>query len=339
MAIKVGINGFGRIGRNILRAALGRPRHFDFVAVNDITDAATLAHLLKYDSVLGTLQARRQGPGRRHRGERPAGEGAVREGSGVAPLEGAGRRRGVRVHRPVHQARRRREAPGGGREEGDRHGPGEGARPHDRARRQRRAPTTRRPTTSSRTPPARPTAWRRSAKVMHESFGIPQGLDDDRALVHQRPEPAGPAAQGPAPRARGGAVDHPDDDRRGDCALGEVLPALKGRLDGIAMRVPTPNVSVVDLVGDRREEDERRGGERRVQDGGRRPAEGHPRSTVEEPLVSIDFRGNPHSSIFDAPFTKVIDGDFVKVLSWYDNEWGYSSRCVDLLKYIDKTGL
>ena len=118
-----------------------------------------------------------------------------------------------------------------------------------------------------------------------------------------------------------------------------MLPELKGKLDGIAMRVPTPNVSVVDLAALARQEDDRRGGERRVQGGGRRPAEGHPRVLDDEPLVSIDFNGNPHSSIVDAPYTKVMDGDFVKVLSWYDNEWGYSSRCVDLLRFLVKKGL
>ena len=111
-----------------------------------------------------------------------------------------------------------------------------------------------------------------------------------------------------------------------------MLPELKGKLDGFAMRVPTPNVSVVDLSA-RRQEDDRRRGERRAARGRPGPAQGHPRLSDEE-LVSIDFNGNAHSSIVDAPYTKVMDGDFVKVLSWYDNEWGYSSRCVDLLRKL-----
>ena len=121
-------------------------------------------------------------------------------------------------------------------------------------------------------------------------------------------------------------------------AVGEVLPELKGKLDGIAMRVPTPNVSVVDLARPVDKKTIEGRGQRRVQGGGRRRLKGI-LQYVEEPLVSIDFRGNEHSSIVDAPYTTVMDGDFVKVLSWYDNEWGYSSRCVDLLPFLEKKGL
>ena len=121
-------------------------------------------------------------------------------------------------------------------------------------------------------------------------------------------------------------------------AVGEVLPELKGRLDGFAMRVPTPNVSVVDLAAIL---DKKTTGEevnaalKEAADG---PLKGILAYSTDE-LVSIDFKGNPHSSIVDAPYTKVMDGDFVKVLSWYDNEWGYSSRCVDLLRLLVKKGL
>ena len=116
------------------------------------------------------------------------------------------------------------------------------------------------------------------------------------------------------------------------------MPEIKGRLDGIAMRVPTPNVSVVDLVVivDKKTSAEA------VNAAFKTAADGPLKGIleyVEAPLVSIDFRGNPHSSMVDAPYTKVMDGDFVKVLAWYDNEWGYSSRCVDLLKFIVKKGL
>ena len=116
-------------------------------------------------------------------------------------------------------------------------------------------------------------------------------------------------------------------------AVGEVLPALKGKLDGISMRVPTPNVSVVDLVAilDKKvTADEINAALKAAADG---PMKGI-MQFVTEPLVSIDFRGNPHSSIIDAAYTKVLDGDFVKVMAWYDNEWGYSNRCVDLLKKL-----
>ena len=117
-------------------------------------------------------------------------------------------------------------------------------------------------------------------------------------------------------------------------AVGEVLPELKGKLDGFAMRVPTPNVSVVDLNVARRQEDDGRRGQRRAPRGGERARSRASSRVSDDELVSIDFSGNPHSSIVDAPYTKVMDGDFVKVLSWYDNEWGYSSRCVDLLRQI-----
>jgi glyceraldehyde 3-phosphate dehydrogenase len=121
-------------------------------------------------------------------------------------------------------------------------------------------------------------------------------------------------------------------------AVGEVLPELKGKLDGIAMRVPTPNVSVVDLAAVL---DKKTSGEE-VNAAMKAAADGPLKNIleyIEAPLVSIDFRGNPHSSILDSSYTSVMDGDFVKILSWYDNEWGYSSRCVDLLRLIVKKGL
>jgi glyceraldehyde 3-phosphate dehydrogenase len=121
-------------------------------------------------------------------------------------------------------------------------------------------------------------------------------------------------------------------------AVGEVLPELKGRLDGFAMRVPTPNVSVVDLNA---LVDKKTTGEA-VNAALREASEGRLKGILaysDAELVSIDFKGNPHSSIVDAPYTRVMDGDFVKVLSWYDNEWGYSSRCVDLLLDIAAKGL
>jgi glyceraldehyde 3-phosphate dehydrogenase len=121
-------------------------------------------------------------------------------------------------------------------------------------------------------------------------------------------------------------------------AVGEVLPELKGKLDGFAMRVPTPNVSVVDLAAildKKATADDVNAALKRAADG---PMKGILEYSTEE-LVSIDFKGNPHSSIVDAAYTKVMDGDFVKVLSWYDNEWGYSNRCVDLLRLLVKKGL
>ena len=176
------------------------------------------------------------------------------------------------------------------------------------------------------------------AKVLHEKFGIRKGwmttihsYTNDQQLLdlpHKDMRRARAAALSIIPTTTGAAK-----------AMGEVMPEMKGKLDGISMRVPTPNVSVVDLaVAGRQEDDAPRKSTRRSR---RRPTVRSRASSQydDEPLVSIDFRGNPHSSILDAPYTGVMDGDFVKVLSWYNNEWGYSNRCVDLLRYLAKKGL
>jgi glyceraldehyde 3-phosphate dehydrogenase len=175
------------------------------------------------------------------------------------------------------------------------------------------------------------------AKVLHQTFGIRKGwmttihsYTNDQNLLdlpHKDLRRARAAALSMIPTTTGAAV-----------AVGEVLPELKGKLDGFAMRVPTPNVSVVDLAAI---VDKKTTGEevnavlQKAADG---PLKGILAVSTEE-LVSIDFKGNANSSIVDAPYTKVMDGDFVKVLSWYDNEWGYSNRCVDLLRLLIKKGL
>ena len=170
------------------------------------------------------------------------------------------------------------------------------------------------------------------AKVLHESFGIKKAwmttvhaYTNDQNLLdlpHKDLRRARAAAMSIIPTTTGAAK-----------AVGEVLPALKGKIDGISMRVPTPNVSVVDLVAllDKKVTAEE------VNAALKAAADGALKGIMQfvtEPLVSIDFRGNPHSSIVDADYTKVMDGDFVKVMAWYDNEWGYSSRCVELLKKL-----
>ena len=175
------------------------------------------------------------------------------------------------------------------------------------------------------------------AKVLHQSFGIRKGwmttvhsYTNDQNLLdlpHKDLRRARAAAVSIIPTSTGAAT-----------AVGEVLPELKGRLDGIAMRVPTPNVSVVDLAAilDKKTTTEE------VNAAFKAAANGPMKNLLqytEEPLVSIDFRGNSHSSILDSQYTSVMDGDFVKVLAWYDNEWGYSNRCVDLLKLMTSKGL
>jgi glyceraldehyde 3-phosphate dehydrogenase len=175
------------------------------------------------------------------------------------------------------------------------------------------------------------------AKVVHEQFGIRKGwmttihaYTNDQNLLdlpHKDLRRARAAGLSMIPTTTGAAS-----------AVGEVLPELKGRLDGFAMRVPTPNVSVVDLnvLVDKKTNAQE------VNDALRAAADGALKGILaysDAELVSVDFRKNPHSSIIDAPYTKVMDGDFVKLLSWYDNEWGYSSRCVDLLHKLVEKGL
>ena len=170
------------------------------------------------------------------------------------------------------------------------------------------------------------------AKVLHDSFGLRKGwittvhaYTNDQNLLdfpHQDLRRARAAALSIIPTTTGAAK-----------AVGEVLPALKGKLDGISMRVPTPNVSVVDLAAILEKSvtaEEINAALKAAADG---PMKGI-MQFVTEPLVSIDFRGNPHSSIIDAAYTKVLEGDFIKVMAWYDNEWGYSNRCVELLKRL-----
>jgi glyceraldehyde 3-phosphate dehydrogenase len=335
MAVKVGINGFGRIGRNIMRAALGN-KEFDFVAVNDLTNAATLAHLLKYDSVLGNLKARVEvrDDGIAVDGDQfkvlsfrdPAqlpwkdlGVDVVFESTGLfTDRDSAAKHVAAGAKRVVITAPAKKPditvVMGVNHEK------------YDPAKHQIISNAS--CTTNCLAP---------VAKVLHETFGIKRGwmttvhaYTNDQQLLdlpHKDLRRARAAALSIIPTTTGAAT-----------AVGEVLPELKGKLDGIAMRVPVPNVSVVDLAAlvDKKTTAEE------VNAAFRAAAEGPLKGILQyvtEPLVSIDFRGNSHSSILDSDYTKVMEGDFVKILSWYDNEWGYSSRCVDLLGYMAKKGL
>jgi glyceraldehyde 3-phosphate dehydrogenase len=335
MAIKVGINGFGRIGRNIMRAALGRA-DLDFVAVNDITDTRTLAHLLKYDSILGNIDATVEaGEGwisvngdkfqvlsQKDPAQLPwkdLGVEVVFESTGRftkrddAAKHIAGGARKVIITAPAT-------APDGTFVMGVNHETYDPARHH--------VVSNASCTTNCLAP---------FAKVLHESFGITKGwmttihaYTNDQHLLdlpHKDLRRARAAALSMIPTTTGAAK-----------AVGEVLPSLKGKLDGFAMRVPTPNVSVVDLVvlvGRKTTAEEVNAAFKAAAAG---PLKGI-LAVEEAPLVSIDFRANPNSSIVDAAYTKVMDGDLVKVLSWYDNEWGYSMRCVDLVRHMGAKGL
>ena len=335
MAVRVGINGFGRIGRNIMRAAMGNPG-VDFVAVNDLTDAPTLAHLLKYDSVLGNLAAevKPRADGITVDGDafkvlsvrdpaqlpwKDLGVDVVFESTGLfASRDGAAKHIAAGAKKVVITAPAK--------------GPditivlGVNEDKYD--------PSTHHiiSNASCTTNCLAPVA-----KVLHERFGLRKGwmttvhsYTNDQQLLdlpHKDLRRARAAGMSIIPTTTGAAS-----------AVGEVLPELKGRLDGFALRVPTPNVSLVDLNA---VVDSKTSGEE-VNAALREAANGPLKGILaysEAPLVSIDFRGNPHSSIVDAPYTKVMDGDFVKIMSWYDNEWGYASRCVDLLLKIVARGL
>ena len=335
MAVRVGINGFGRIGRNIMRAALG-DNNIDFVAVNDLTSAHTLAHLLKYDSVLGNLKARVEAKedgisvdgdefkvlSKRDPAELPwkeLGVDVVFESTGLFTDRGAAAKHLAAGAKKVVIT-----APA--------KGPditlvlGVNEEKYDPAAHQIISNAS--CTTNCLAP---------LAKVIHQTFGIRKGwmttihsYTNDQQLLdlpHKDLRRARAAALSMIPTSTGAAS-----------AVGEVLPELKGKLDGFAMRVPTPNVSVVDLVAIVDKKTSAEEVNAALKDSSTGALKGLLQFSEEE-LVSIDFKGNPHSSIVDAAYTKVMDGDFVKVLSWYDNEWGYSSRCVDLLRLLVDRGI
>jgi glyceraldehyde 3-phosphate dehydrogenase len=335
MAIKVGINGFGRIGRNIMRAAMAHDE-IDIVAVNDLTDAATLAHLLKYDSILGNLKAdisatndtitvdgdKFQVLAQKDPAALPwkdLGVDIVFEGTGrFTDREQAAKHISAGAKRVVITAPAKK--PDATFVMGVNHESYDPAKHH--------IVSNASCTTNCLAP---------IAKVIDESFGISKGwmttchaYTNDQNLLdlpHKDMRRARAAALSIIPTTTGAAA-----------AVGEVLPNLKGKLDGIALRVPTPNVSVVDLnviVEKQTTADEVNAKFKAAADG---PMT-HILEYVTAPLVSIDFRGNPHSAMLDVSYTKVMDGNFLKVLAWYDNEWGYSSRCVDLIRYMAKKGL
>src|SRR5438552_2435087 len=335
MPVRVGINGFGRIGRNIMRAAMG-DKNIDFVAVNDLTSAHTLAHLLKYDSVLGNLHARVEAKAdtiavdgddfkvlsMRDPAQLPwkdLGVDVVFESTGLfTDRDSAAKHLAAGAKKVVITAPAKK--------------PditvvlGVNDQQYDPAKHQIISNAS--CTTNCLAP---------LAKVLHQTFGIRKGwmttihsYTNDQQLLdlpHKDLRRARAAALSMIPTTTGAAV-----------AVGEVLPELKGRLDGISIRVPTPNVSCVDLAAilDKKvTAEEVNGAFKSAADGA---LKGILACSYDE-LVSIDFKGNPHSSIVDMPYTKVMEGDFVKVLSWYDNEWGYSNRCVDLLRKLVKKGL
>src|SRR3954452_21764121 len=336
MAIKVGINGFGRIGRNILRASLG-DKNLEFVAVNDLTDAKTLAHLLKYDSVLGNL----------HHNVSAAGDSIDVDGKkfkvfaekdpakidwesvgAQVVVESTGRFTNAddaRKHLRGPVKKVIISAPAKGEDITVVMGVNEDKYDASKHNIISNASCT----TNCLAPPA---------KVINDTFKIVAGTmttihsyTNDQVILdfpHSDLRRARAAAENMIPTSTGAAK-----------AIYLAIPELKGKLDGFAMRVPTPNVSVVDLVvfvEKKTSVEEVNGALKAASENG--PLAGY-LGYEENELVSSDFRGDSRSSIVDAPMTRVVAGNCVKVISWYDNEWGYSCRVRDLIDFMGKKGL
>ena len=335
MAIKVGINGFGRIGRNVFRASI-HDAEIDIVAANDVTDAKTLAHLLKYDSVLGNLKedVRAEGDTIVAGEERfkvlkekdPAnlpwkalGVDIVIESTGLFT-----KRDDAAKHLTAGAKKVIISAPAKGEDitvvmgvNDDKYDP---AKHH--------VLSNASCTTNCLAP---------IVMVLHHEFGLKKGImttvhsyTNDQKLLdlpHKDLRRARAAALSMIPTTTGAAI-----------AVTKVLPELEGRLDGISVRVPTPNVSLTDLTAWLDNKVTAADVNRAFENAAKGSLKGILAVSHAE-LVSCDFRGNPHSSIVDAPFTKVVDGDAVKVLSWYDNEWAFSCRVIDLIHRMADRGL
>jgi glyceraldehyde 3-phosphate dehydrogenase len=336
MPIKVGINGFGRIGRNVVRAGLDRP-DIEFVAANDLTDTKTLAHLLKYDSILGPLHA------------------DVKIDGDTIVVCGSRRIKIFAIKDPAEidwsslGAQIVIESTGKFTDAND-------AKKHLRGTVKKviiSAPAKNEDLTivlgvnDKSYDPAKHTVISNAscttnclapvAKVLHDKFGIEKGsmttihsyTNDQHVLdfPHKDLRRARAAAINMIPTTTGAAK-----------AMGLVMPELKGKLDGYAMRVPTPNVSVVDLVVLTTKNTSTEEVNQALKQAANGPMKGILEYT-DDPVVSTDMMHNPNSSIVDAGLTKVLGGNLVKVVSWYDNEWGYSMRLIDLVDFLVKKGL
>ncbi|MBI5598448.1 MAG: type I glyceraldehyde-3-phosphate dehydrogenase [Deltaproteobacteria bacterium] len=334
MAVKVAINGFGRIGRNVLRRTL-KDRDVEFVAINDVTDARTLAHLLKYDSIYGRIDARIEaldsaiavdGRAIRVTAEKDPSKLPWKDMGVDIVLECTGlftNRDKAAGHLTAGAKKVIISAPAKDEDitvcMGVNHASYDPKKHH--------VISNASCTTNCLAP---------VAKVLNDNFGIRKGLmttvhaytNDQKILdlPHKDLRRARAAALSMIPTSTGAAK-----------AIGLVLPELKGRLDGLAVRVPVATVSLVDLVCALEKEPTAV----EVNSALKKASEGSLKGILEyceEECVSVDFSGNEHSSIVDAPSTKTIGGNMVKVLAWYDNEWGFSSRMRDLIKHIASQG-
>jgi len=335
MALKVGINGFGRIGRNVLRTALGDPG-IEFVAVNDLTSPTTLAHLLKYDSILGNLK----------HDIRAEGDSISIDGKKIkvfsekdpAAIDWAG----VGAQIVIESTGKFTEA-----EQAKKHLRGPVKKVIISAPAKNEDITLVLGVNDDKYDPAKHHIVSNAscttnclapiAKVLHDSFKIQSGAmttihsyTNDQVILdfpHKDLRRARAAALSMIPTSTGAAK-----------ALNLVIPDLKGKLDGFAMRVPTPNVSVVDLVAFVEKKTTVEEVNAAMQAAAQGPMKGILGVETSE-LVSMDYRGDDRSSIVDAPLTRVVAGNCVKVISWYDNEWGYSCRVRDLIHFMNKKGL
>jgi len=336
MAVKVGINGFGRIGRNILRTAL-EDKNLELVAVNDLTDPKTLAHLLKYDSILGNLKhdVRAEADsisvdGKKFKVFKEKDPGAIPWESVGAQvvIESTGRFTNAEdakkhLRGPVKKVII--SAPATGEDVtivlGVNHDRYDAAKHH--------IVSNASCTTNCLAP---------IAKVIHDNFNIQCGTmttihsyTNDQVILdfpHKDLRRARAAAINMIPTSTGAAK-----------ALHLAIPELKGKLDGFSLRVPTPDVSVVDMVvfvEKKTTVEEVNAALKKASEAG--PLKGYLGYETAE-LVSMDYRGDPRSSIVDAPMTRVVAGNCVKVISWYDNEWGYSCRVRDMIGFMSQKGL
>jgi glyceraldehyde 3-phosphate dehydrogenase len=330
MAVRVGINGFGRIGRNILRAALP-DKNLDIVAVNDVTDAPTLAHLLKYDSILGNLT----------HDVRVEGDTILVDGRKVKvlsikdpkalPWKDLGVEYAVESTGLFTEAEKAKAHLEAGAKKVIISAPGKNEDltivmgvNHDKYDTTRHHIVSNASCTTNCLAPV--------IKVLNDSFGIVRGqmttihsyTNDQKILdlPHKDLRRARAAALSMIPTSTGAAK-----------AIYLVIPELKGRLDGVAMRVPTPNVSVVDLTVELKGDTTAEAINAALTAASKGALKGILEVSNEE-LVSIDFKGNPASSIVDAPLTRVLQGSMAKVFAWYDNEWGFSSRMCDLIRFM-----
>jgi glyceraldehyde 3-phosphate dehydrogenase len=350
MAVKVGINGFGRIGRMVGRAMLeSKNKNIELVAVNDLTDAKTLAHLLKYDSVHGRFPGGDIKAGdsslsvngkeikvlsKKDPGELPwkeLGVEIVIESTGLFTIKDDGvNKKGKEVKGAVNHITK------GGAKKVIISAPAEGEDitivmgvNDDKYDPKTHHVISNASCTTNCLGPV--------AKVLNDKWGIEKGLmttihaytNDQR--IHDFPH-------SDLRRARAAAVSMIPTTTGAAKAIGLVIPELKGKLDGFAIRVPVPNVSVVDLTCTLKKD----ATAEEINSAMKEAASGKLKGILDytdEAVVSVDFNHIPASSTFDSKFTKVINGNFVKVLAWYDNEWGYSCRVVDLVDYIVKKGL